>query len=423
MRAHNLLAPGGVASVITSDKWLETGYGVSLQKAIRPYLVAVYGQKERSFGADINTVISVYSRARMMDPVSFTYIERYGEPGVRRSTRIERRKLEPGKWFYLRAPKIFMEKILPKLTHRLGDFAEVKFGIKTGANDFFYMKNISHLYETDCLANTERFKDIQAKTLTELERQGLIYIENEGGERWVLDRKDVLPIIRSPRELNTYIINESFSFVFSPSPHNNPGNHSIRYIKWGESVKLIISKGGSKGESIVGFNNLVSVASHNPYWFNISDLKPAQLISYKFIDQKHCIPICKKPMLADHTCDMIYPKNIDETTLWIFLNSSLFILIKELYGLRMGAGALQILTQDLSNMPVPKLSTIKTDEILLNKFDRSPLEISKELQTEERKQIDLIILKILEVNEETLNELYTSIEEVVEDRLIKSRKK
>lgn len=74
-------------------------------------------------------------------------------------------------------------------------------------------------------------------------------------------------------------------------------------------------------------------------------------------------------------------------------------------------------------MPVPKLSTIKTDEILLNKFDRSPLEISKELQTEERKQIDLIILKILEVNEETLNELYTSIEEVVEDRLIKSRKK
>ena len=146
-------------------------------------------QRERSFGADINTVISVYSRARMMDPVSFNYFERYGEPAVRRSTKLERRKLEPGKWYYLRLPRAFKEIILPKLTGKLEDFAEIKRGFTTGANDFFYMKDITHLYEADRLANPDHFKGIPARTAKELEKQGLIYIENEGGERHVIDRK------------------------------------------------------------------------------------------------------------------------------------------------------------------------------------------------------------------------------------------
>jgi len=64
VRAHHLLASGGVASVISSDKWLETGYGISLQRALKDYIICIYGQRERSFGADINTVITVFSKER-----------------------------------------------------------------------------------------------------------------------------------------------------------------------------------------------------------------------------------------------------------------------------------------------------------------------------------------------------------------------
>lgn len=64
IRTLKLLRENGVASVITSDKWLETGYGISLQEKLKDHIIAIYGQKERTFGADINTVITVFSKER-----------------------------------------------------------------------------------------------------------------------------------------------------------------------------------------------------------------------------------------------------------------------------------------------------------------------------------------------------------------------
>ncbi|NQS88810.1 Eco57I restriction-modification methylase domain-containing protein, partial [Patescibacteria group bacterium] len=64
IRTLKLLQDNGIASVITSDKWLETGYGLSLQVKLKDHIIAIYGQKERTFGADINTVITVFSKER-----------------------------------------------------------------------------------------------------------------------------------------------------------------------------------------------------------------------------------------------------------------------------------------------------------------------------------------------------------------------
>jgi len=237
VRAHDLLSEGGVASVISSDKWLETGYGVSLQERLRKHIISIYDQRERSFGADINTVITVYAKEARQDPVGFTYLEKYGGEKVVRSVSIQRRNLEPGKWFYLRA-QVFMEKILPRLTHKLGDFAEIKFGIKTGANDFFYMKDITHLYEADYLANPQKFKEwgITAKTRRELEEQGLIYIENEGGERFVINKKDVTLLVRSPKQLGSYFIKKLETLCLYTE---NPDEYTKKYIAYGEKLGFI----------------------------------------------------------------------------------------------------------------------------------------------------------------------------------------
>lgn len=50
---------------------------------------------------------------------------------------------------YLRAPDIYftiLEKGRDKLV-RLGDIAEVRFGIKTGANEFFYLEDVTEKVE------------------------------------------------------------------------------------------------------------------------------------------------------------------------------------------------------------------------------------------------------------------------------------
>lgn len=62
-------------------------------------------------------------------------------------------KYEGGKWggIYLRAPDIYftiLEKGKGKFV-KLGDIAEVRFGIKTGANEFFYVEDVTDKIEDD----------------------------------------------------------------------------------------------------------------------------------------------------------------------------------------------------------------------------------------------------------------------------------
>lgn len=425
VRTLNLLSKDGVASVISSDKWLETGYGISLQKRLKDNLIAVYGQRERTFGADINTVITVYRKRKLTTPVHFTYLNSYGGEEVRQNIVITRKDLIPGKWFYLRESALFfLETMVPKLAYKLEEFADLKFGLKTGANKFFYMKDISHLYEVDYLSDPKKFENwgVNAKTKAELDKQGLIYIENEGGEKFVIDRKDVTPLVRSPTELKLYAVRKTSSLVFKPDPPEKPGAYSKRYIKWGENLVIEIEKGTAKGKKTRGYNSLSTTKAHRPFWFNVPNLEPAPIISFKFVGVRHFLPISSTPVLADHTCDLIYPKKNLEKPLWVYLNSTVFYLTKELYGLRMGAGALQLLTGDYSELPCFSISDIMASDGASKMPNREPLPISEELEKSDRRNLDLMVLRSMDFEnpERTLVELYKAFLAAVEDRLIKA---
>ncbi|MCS6784964.1 MAG: BREX-1 system adenine-specific DNA-methyltransferase PglX, partial [Candidatus Caldarchaeum sp.] len=283
VRALRLLRRGGVAAMITSDKWLEVGYGLTLQRVLKPHIVAVFGQRMRSFGADINTVISVLKKEELppSHSIQFVYLESYGDVRVRNFKSVERGKLAPGKWYYLRAPRIFEEVLLPKLTHKLKDFAEIRFGIKTGANEFFYMKDVTHLYEADYLSNPEKFHEwgVKAKTAEQLKQQGLVYIENEGKQRFVIDRKDLVPIYRPTRKNESWIVKHVGSLVLYT---DNPGKYTLQYIKWGENTTVQIKKGKDKGKIVKGYNSLESVRKNKPWYSLKKKLKPTHMILNRF---------------------------------------------------------------------------------------------------------------------------------------------
>ncbi len=425
-RALNLLSDGGIVSVISSDKWLETGYGISLQEKLKRHIIAVYGQKERTFGADINTVITIYGKENQTRPAQFTYIETYGKTVIRRNIVIDRKELKPGKWFYLRAPKIFTEKILPKLTHKLSNFADIKRGFTTGANDFFYMTDISHLYEMDYLTSPQRFEDldVEARTQEELENKGLIYIKNEIGERFIIDRKDTAQVIRSPSDIDLYHIERSKTLVFKPNPPQSPGKYSFEYIKWGEKHSIKIRSGGEKGKKVEGYHRLVTVKNHRPNWFNISDLKPSLLLHPIGTDKRHFVTICSPPYLADQMLVMFDPKgNINENTLWTYLNSTVSYIVFELYGRRFGAGALQVPTGIVKSIPVPNLSNFIYDKGISDTLLRKVLLYDQELKNEKRRKLDIYILETMgfEEPEEFIEKLYESYVEVVNDRIVKGK--
>ncbi|MCS7144615.1 MAG: BREX-1 system adenine-specific DNA-methyltransferase PglX [Archaeoglobaceae archaeon] len=431
VRILRLLTKNGVAVAITSDKWLEVGYGEELQKKLKPHLIAVYGQKTRSFGADINTVISALKRERLAEdsPIEFIYLEKYGEEKVINYKKIPRKELQPGKWYYLRAPRIFEELIKPKLTEKLGDFAEIKRGFTTGANEFFYMKDITHLYESDYLVNPKKFEEwgVKAKNRRELEEQSLIYIENEGGERFVINRKDVLPVFRSPRDVESWVIESPTTLVLYT---DNPGLFTKKYIQWGESKEIEIKKGVNKGKKVVGYHKLETLRNRSPWYSLTGTLKPTNLILIKFNQERHFELLSLSPILADHTCDLLYLRKDGNlrnyTNLWLYLNSTVFYLTKEMYGMRMGGGGgvLQMLTNFFENIPVPDLSTLKIDFDAEKLMKRKPLPYYEEIKQPDRKELDKAVLKAMGFPEKELDklveELHKAFVEVVEDRLIKA---
>ena len=178
-RALQLLAPGGMQVFVCSNSWLDVGYGAKLQEHLLNHAVveAIYESAvERQFTtAAINTIISV---ARQGNPepgheIKFVRLLEEFEKALKPdgSKRIIAKSVadlraagtdpdkrrEPGrngqgghsgyvgdKWGgkYLRAPDIYhhiLKEYGDKLV-RLGDIATVRFGIKTGANEFFYLK-------------------------------------------------------------------------------------------------------------------------------------------------------------------------------------------------------------------------------------------------------------------------------------------
>ena len=177
-RGLQLLKEGGMHLFVCSNSWLDVGYGAKLQEYLldNATVDAIYESAvERQFAtADINTLISVIRKRpgagngagngngsgddADADATRFVQLRAplataLADAGRRREivkTRAELRaaatsgrRFVGDKWGgkYLRAPDIYhqiLDKYGDKLV-RLGDIAEVRFGIKTGANDFFYL--------------------------------------------------------------------------------------------------------------------------------------------------------------------------------------------------------------------------------------------------------------------------------------------
>jgi len=429
LRALQLVRKGGVVAVISSDKWLESGYGRTLQRELLPHLRTVYGQRKRSFQADINTVITILQRETGEESVDFIYLDSYTGNTIRNYRSFRRSELKPGKWYYLRSPRIFEEVFLPRLTHKLKEFVRIKRGFTSGANEFFYMKDVSHLYEADRLANPQKFRDIPAKNRKELEEKGLIYIENGAGERFVIDRKDTKPLVRSPKEIRSFLIPSVKTLCLYTS---DPGPFTKKYIKWGESQ---------------GFHKRPTCKARERWW-ELPEFEPAHILLPMFWRNLIYIPFSEDLVMCDNTLYALYcNRGIDPLTVWIYLNSTLFYLTVELYCRRLGGGggAAEIKVEDYEELPVPDLSAIKIKFDPHKLMERKPLKYAEEIKQTDRKELDKAVIESLlsmpvskppswftvqtvfgtrpklELDS-LLNELHQAFLEVVEDRLIKAGK-
>jgi type I restriction enzyme M protein len=453
------LRDGGYFGFIVSNSWLDVDYGKGLQEFfLRNYkiITIIESKVERWFEeADINTCIIILQKCkdrkeRDENLVRFVYLKkplRYfippaqdiWEKQVERLNAIDklRKTILPHKSFYenedlrifpksqgelwkegydteekkyvgakwgkyLRAPEIFF-KILDKgkgIFVPLKELAEVRFGIKTGANEFFYL--------------TE--EEIKRR---KIEKEFWMHKGEKGN--WVPNY-----VIKSPRECKSIVVKvEDLKYrvlMIHKDKKKLKGKNILKYIEEGERK---------------GFDKRPTCESRQR-WYDLGHQMPADGIWFKAFNDRFLAPQNIEQSFSSDRFYAVYLKNkILKNRLFLYLNSTLPILIVELFGrVNLGEGALDNMTYEAASMFVLDVKkefagdgrlfgdlihrTIET--IFIELGASSSEEVSLDKVKPDRRKLDKIVMgEIFGLTDEEQLEVYKAVVDLVKSRIEKAK--
>lgn len=452
LRSLRLLNPNGIHCFICSNSWLDAGYGVWLQEFLLnnvPMHMIIDNHAKRSFAtAEVNTIITLFGAPDRVDQgklVKFIAFKKPFEDVVYTEVLLEiesakavyktdslriypisaRQLLDEGvgddglvsskleyigdKWGgkYLRAPDIFftlLEKGKGKFI-KLKEVADIKFGIKTGCNEFFYLTQ-------------EKAKELQ---IEEKYLKSAILKTNEA---------------KFPDLGN---VDVSGYFFWCSEPKNRLKNSfALNYINYGENTLRTIKQGKNKGNTIIGFNNIESV-KNRLLWYSIANREPAP-IWWIIAHNDRSIAFKNKDNIPSDNFFEIIPKKKDYIEpIYLYLNSTIMTLFRELYGRsNFGGGVLKTQKPDLQKsfilhpelftvnlMSIKDFGKIKAQSIFvecgIDPESPIPIEEQEPKPIAHRAVLDKIIFDALDLTEEERTEVYRAVCRLVWDRISKAR--
>ncbi len=505
-----LLKPKGVLCLVTSNAWLDVDYGKAVQKFLLSktrWIMTIDNLAKRTFAqSDINTVITLAVRASEgenvwdnevrfvafripfddLSPELFAvafeeifeakertqktdyrvtpktqrelYLEGVEEPeeGEQAQRTIEGvGDLSQLKYVgnkiggkYLRAPDIFftiLEKGKGKLV-RLGDIAEVRRGITTGANEFFYLEPVEMTVA-------------EVAKLAQRNPKAPVKVKNGAGWEGEIEAAWLKPVIKSPKEITRLVIrlDDLHYLIFMPPDDVRRAKNATdyaaqnyplayKYIQWGEK------KGYHKRPTCAG----------REFWWDVGERNQFDFIILRFRHERNWTPINTDPSLL--AGDIMFVGS------WVgremvsvnnaLVNCTLFVFISELYGrVNLGEGLLTTYGPEIVDFLniSPSALDAKALKSLLSAFNqmtqRSIRSIFEELgfqlcqqrscehlehpyecvnpealtleqvqkASPDRFELDSVVFDVLGLTEEERLQVYQAVAELVKMRLVRAR--
>ena len=423
----SLVNPQGSFCFITSNSWLDVGYGADLQQFLLTrgsVKMVIDNQVKRSFkNADVNTVIVLLSSPKdsktiietslqehscfVMFKVSFeealspvfweeieAVIEKKDTNEYRAIVKSQQELLNAGmdhekgeyagdKWGgkYLRAPDIYwyiMEKCKEKLVP-LGSIADVRFGIKTGANDFFFL-------------------------------------DDEKINAWGIEEEFLVSAIYSLKEIRRIeddLRGTKFKMLRCSVPKLElKGTKILKYILWGESNAY----------------HLRPSCKSRRLWYSIAEgWEPAPFVFPAKIGERFLVLNNKAKYLEEKKLYGIIPKNYDELYWSIVLNST-FLLLDININCRQLTGAQAIADVDVA--VANKLLIIRPELFdpsifreVYREFSTREIDshVREELKNQDRNYIDQQIAESLGLSKSDVMDVYEATTKIIETRLLKAK--
>ncbi|MAT57568.1 MAG: hypothetical protein CMF23_06300 [Ignavibacteriae bacterium] len=467
MHTVSFLKEGGRLGYVISSSWLDVSFGSGLQKYLLDnfkIIAVIDNQKIRSFEtASINTVILIIEKCsvreeREKNKVKFVRIFKEYDELIGNSSdkdrfenlskfvyRIEKanklikdkdlfitvrnqKELEEestfegeyqnGNWGakYLRSPQIYNkiietagDKLIP-----LSKVCEVKYGIKTGANEFFYVidetEKAKELNDDDFYAY---FGHKKAASKISWEKFGWYYSEMSN-KHYLLERRFFKPLFKTQKEAVNLEVNVDklkYSVLIC--------NESKTYLRK-HKIKLL---------------NYIEEAERPPYefhlrptcaarikpdgtqdWFNLGeDLFIGDFIFPSKIHEKYgLIDNIKSQVYTDKVnYNIKISESYRELSIEVFLimNSTLFRFLLELFARQMGEGLTDIDVNVVQKNLIINPDILKKYKVELKRIyhsfnSRQQETIYEEIKKEDRNKLDEIIFKLIGLSKGDLEEFY-----------------
>lgn len=460
----HLLKPNGILSFLTSNSWLNIGFGFEFQKYLldKSKIIAIIDNNERTFDiAEINTVITFFCKKpnethnnpvhfikflvkndkEKFDIPIFWNIERlskkyYKIRSIKQAVLTKRGLIKSdykgSRWgnLFFMAPDVFfkIENLLGKELLRLGDLAKISRGITTGLNKYFLLEKISENDgESDLMRVRNGFNEV-------------FHIENEF----------LQPIITSPKIMNkpNVAVEKIKFFLLNLDPFTSKSDLSkfqvIKYLNYGENLEIPIPKGRNKGNIIRGVKNIPSL-KNKKFWPSFETTKSSKntkifvqkifSTAYKvlFLSENHDLKVTNSKIICNNTFYniSIYPEYAKHKELikGSLLSTLMYISIELNARRNFGAGALDTATFDIENILILNPELVhgpylqKITELSDTIANREFLELKEEFKDRNRNELDLLILTILGFDnpKEIRDELYKSLLKITNERLKKAQ--
>ncbi|MBA7477683.1 hypothetical protein ES707_13097 [subsurface metagenome] len=464
---------GGYLGLLTHSSWFDVDYGKHLQEFFLKHfkIVAILEpQVEHWFPAvDVNTAITILQRCnnkaeRSNNIVKFVQMKapltefspKYGGEEERIAafedlvSRIEatdslqeadlwrifpvrqldlwneglddKGKFSGAKWGkYLRAPDIFFQ-ILERgkgKFKQLKEFADVKFATKTGANDFFFVSDI-----TDETSEAE----LKQYGISLAKKKRLRLVESGDRGRYVIEARYLKPIVKSTRDIKSLIIDESITkfrvLIVSEEKRALVGKSVLKYIRAGETQSFGVGpRAGIPSKK-------PTCASRDP-WYFLDESNKGDLLWFALITDTHAVPFNPKGFLSDHRFHNIVLKTKkDGELIWGILNGTFTFLCAEFGGKQFGGRGIDSVATDvyevaqlpfLDPQAVPEAVATKIVDAVHKIAERPILPVLEEVNQPDRQALDDAVLEAIGFNDpeergKVLAELYDAVCRRVESR-------
>ncbi len=287
---------------------------------------------------------------------------------------------------YLRAPDIYF-KILDECADKLvplSEIANIRRGITTGINDFFYLTK-------------------------------------EQAKHRCIEKEFLKPVVTSTREIpGVFVEDENLPwrvFLCHKEKKQLYGTGAAKYIKWGQNETTSNGTKWPEVPSVQGRKN----------WYSLPENSKADFLLLRFRDRRHYTPINKaKAVIGDVVFVGDFYKRTYKNFGFAFLNSALTALFSEVFGrTNLGDGLLTTYGPELDSFLIPDIFEKPIDNKItkvleaFNKLGkRNVLSFHQEVKQSDRKKFEKAIFSVLGLGEGEVKDVFKAVNELIEERHI-----